>query len=84
MFTVRLFLLAVACWLLVIGILALIAAMSQGDLVLRRRRLWQFIVEKEGINYAKNISYIVFVMSTFFINIIIAVIFLDIIDWRTN
>ena len=65
MFTVRLFLLAVACWLLVIGILALIAAMSQGDLVLRRRRLWQFIVEKEGINYAKNISYIVFVISTF-------------------
>jgi len=65
MFTVRLFLLAVACWLLVIGILALIAAMSQGDLVLRRRRLWQFIVEKEGINYAKNISYIVFVISIF-------------------
>jgi len=65
MFTVRLFLLAVACWLLVVGILALIAAMSQGDLVLRRRRLWQFIVEKEGINYAKNISYIVFVISIF-------------------
>jgi uncharacterized membrane protein YidH (DUF202 family) len=68
---VKLVLLSVICWLLIISLLALIAVLTKGGVVLRRQRLWQFIAEKEGIDQAR----IIFLFSSI-ISIFLSMLFL--------
>jgi len=68
---VKLFLLSVSCWLLIASLLALIAVLSGGGVVLRRQGLWRFIVEKEGIDKAK----IIFLFASF-VSLFLSILFI--------
>lgn len=49
------FLLLAICWLLIVGLLGLLAVVSNGAIVLRRRWLWVLIAEREGVQQAKKV-----------------------------
>lgn len=65
------FLLLAICWLLIVGLLGLMAVVSNGAIVLRRRRLWSLIAETEGVQQAKK----VFLFASF-ISLLLSVVLL--------
>ncbi len=72
---VKQLLILVICCLLIVSFLGLVAVLSNGAIVLRRRRLWSLIAETEGVQKAKK----VFLFASFislFLSVVLLFIYL--------
>ncbi|MFN3690665.1 MAG: hypothetical protein ACK4UU_07050 [Fimbriimonadales bacterium] len=57
--------LLLACWLLIVGLLGMLAAVSKGAIVLRRKNVWVFLKSIYGGTYVQRIFLLSSLISIF-------------------